>query len=52
MGAGSSPVHISLVELADDTWPFPQPIPASTQDGKVTVAHLWQLYLLLVVKGS
>jgi hypothetical protein len=45
-------VHISLVKLADDTWPFPQPIPASTQDGKVTVAHLWQLYLLLVVKRS
>jgi hypothetical protein len=51
MEAGSDPAHISLVELADDTWSFPQPIPASTQDGKVTVAHLWQPNRPQVVKG-
>jgi hypothetical protein len=44
-------VHISLVKLADDTWPFPQPIPASTRDGGVTAADLWHRYLLLLVKG-
>jgi hypothetical protein len=52
VGAGSSPVHISLVELADDTWPFPQPIPASTQNGEVTVGAKWPAYLPLVLKGS
>ena len=50
-GAGSSPVHISLVELADDTWPSPQPIPASTQDGQVTAADKWLLYLPRVLRG-
>jgi hypothetical protein len=49
--AGSSLVHISLVELADDTWPDPQPIPASSQDGQMTAAALPNIYLPLVVRN-
>jgi hypothetical protein len=44
--AGRSPVHISLVEMADDAWSFPPPIPASTQDGQVTVGGRWHGLLL------
>jgi hypothetical protein len=47
---GSSPVHISLVELIDDTRPTPQLIPASTQDGEVTVGDEWLLYLPLILR--
>ena len=50
-GAGSSPVHISLMELADDAWPSPQPILASTQDGEIMVEGGHSLYLPLVLRG-
>lgn len=49
-GPGSSPAHISLVELGDDTWPNPQPIPAATQDGQVTVNAHWATFLPLTMK--
>jgi hypothetical protein len=44
-------VHIALVELTDDTGPLPQPIPASTQDGQVTVAAVWPVYVPLILRG-
>jgi hypothetical protein len=49
---GSSPVHISLVELTDDTRPTPGLIPASTQDGQVTVGEKWPLYLPVILRNG
>ena len=37
-------MHIGRVEPADDTWPSPQPIPASTRDGQAMVADGQPLY--------
>jgi hypothetical protein len=51
-GPGASPVHISLVELNDDTWPDPQPILASTEDGQVTVEEGWSLYLPVILRNG
>jgi hypothetical protein len=49
VGAGSSAVHLADVRLGDDTRPDPLEIPASIQDGLVTVGTQHTVWLPIAI---